>query len=448
MAKKAPKTENGAAVPQKQRGLVRRLLWLPLDNAAKIYPAARSRSWSNVFRLSATMCEVVDIPRLREALAVTVRRFPSIAAKIGTGLFWYYLEELEAPPEIMEEAPSPTVRMRGKDMKKCALRVLVYGERIAVEFFHSIADGNSGLVFLKSLLAEYVEEKYGVTVPAACGILDRREAPKKSELEDCFVKYRGKIAASRAQKNAYHLHGTKELGGFVNLISFTASVSDVRALAKSYGVSVTSLLTAALMAACLELQAQEVKKRSRRRPIKVLVPVDLRRLFPSDTLRNFVLYVTPEVDARYGEYELAELARLVQHQMALKVTKKEMAAAVATNVQSELNPIIKITPLFLKNVVMKMVFKAVGERKSCLTFSNLGAVSLPEEMQPFVTRFDFVLSVPADFPSNCSAISYGDTLSVSFVRDIKEPRLEAAFHAVLRRAGLRMRVESNSGVLK
>ena len=424
----------------------RKLLWLPLDNAAKIYPAARSRSWSNVFRLSATMKEDVDKEILSSALKITVRRFPSIAAKLGTGLFWYYIEELKDAPPIMEESPSPTVRMRGRDMRKCALRVLVYGRRIAVEFFHSIADGNSGLVFLKTLLAEYIEQKHGVTVPLTDGILDRREPPRKGELEDCFVKYKGEVSASRAQKTAYHLHGTKELGGFVHLISFTASVKDVRALAKSYGVSVTSLLTAALMAACLDIQAKEVKSLKRRRPVKIIVPVDLRRLFPSESLRNFVLYVTPEIDARLGNYELAELCSLVQHQMNLRVTQKELAAAVATNVASEQNLLIKITPLFLKNIVMKMVFKAVGERKSCLTFSNLGAVSLPKEMETHIERFDFVLSVPASFPSNCSAISYGDTLSVSFVRSIEEPRLEAAFHAVLRRAGLRMRVESNSGI--
>ena len=424
----------------------RKLLWMPLDNAAKIYPAARSRSWSNVFRLSATMCDEVDKDVLSRALAVTVRRFPSISAKLGTGLFWYYLEELKTPPAIMEESPSPTMRMRGKDMKKCALRVLVYGRRIAVEFFHSIADGNSGLVFLKTLLAEYVEQKYCVTVPAESGILDRREPPKQSELEDCFLKYRGKVPASRAQKTAYHLRGTKELGGFVHLTNFIASVSDARALAKSFGVSVTSLLTAALMAACLNIQAEQIRHIKRRRPVKILVPVDLRRLFPSDSLRNFVLYVTPEIDARMGSYDLCELATLVQHQMHLRVTQKELAAAVATNVQSEKNPLIKIAPLFLKNVVMKMVFKAVGERKSCLTFSNLGAVSLPEEMKPYIERFDFVLSVPATSPSNCSAISYGDTLCVSFVRSISEPRLEAEFHAVLRKAGLRMRVESNSGI--
>ena len=37
-----------------------RLRWLRLDNAAKVYPAARRRDWTNVFRVSATLKEQVD----------------------------------------------------------------------------------------------------------------------------------------------------------------------------------------------------------------------------------------------------------------------------------------------------------------------------------------------------------------------------------------------------
>ena len=261
------------------------------------------------------------------------------------------------------------------------------------------------------------------------------------------MKYSGKIPASRAETTSYHFKGTKCEDGFVHALTFTAKTSEVVALAKSYGVTVTALLTAALMQAFLELQAEEVPSLKRRRPVKVLLPVNLRHIFPSVSLRNFVLYVIPEIDARLGDYTVEELSHLVMHQMKLMFTPKNMASHVATNVNSEKIFIAKIMPLFIKNLVMKMVFRAVGERKSCLTFSNLGAVKVPDVMKPYIERFDFLLNVPSTLPSNCSAISYGDTLVMSFVRDIEEPKLEARFHAVLRRLGLRMRVESNSGRL-
>ena len=76
----------------------KKLRLLRLDNAAKIYPAARNQNWSNVFRMSATMSEAVDTAVLQSALDVTVRRFPSIAARLRRGVFWYYLQQLESAP--------------------------------------------------------------------------------------------------------------------------------------------------------------------------------------------------------------------------------------------------------------------------------------------------------------------------------------------------------------
>lgn len=119
-----------------------------------------------------------------------------------------------------------------------------------------------------------------------------------------------------------------------------------------------------MMKAILNLQAKKVPSRRRRRPVKVLVPVNLRGLFPSQSLRNFAQYVTPEADSRLGDYTLRSLCRIVHHRMGLEVTRKNMSARIATNVNSERIPILKVMPLFIKNFAMKMVFDTVGECKS------------------------------------------------------------------------------------
>ena len=67
----------------------KKLRWLRLDNAAKIYPAARSQRWSNVFRLSATLHDTVDVAVMQAALDVTVRRFPSIALLSSLAIPFY-----------------------------------------------------------------------------------------------------------------------------------------------------------------------------------------------------------------------------------------------------------------------------------------------------------------------------------------------------------------------
>lgn len=423
----------------------RELRWLRLDNAAKIYPAARRSKWSNVFRLSATLTEPVDVPLLQAALETTVRRFPSVAARLRKGLFWYYLQELERAPAVGEDGAWPLRRMGRREMRRCAFRVLVYRDRIALELFHALTDGTGAMIFLKSLLAEYIERKYGLSIPAEKGVLDRQAEPEEAELEDSFLKYAGPLRASRKDSTAWHLSGTPSPGGFQTVTCFQLSSRALRERAKEYGVSVTAFLCAALMQALLRLQRKTVPSVRRQRPVKVLIPVNLRQLFPSRTLRNFAMYTTPEIDPRLGDYSFEEICRVVRHRMGLEITAKHMSRMIATNVSSERMLLVRVLPLVIKNLVMKAVFEAVGECKSCLTLSNLGAVELPEGMGEHVRRMDFILGVQASAPHNCGVLSWGDTTYINFIRNIRESGLEYEFFRVLQEQGLPVQVQSNRG---
>ena len=374
----------------------RSLRWMRLDNAAKIYPAAKRRNWNNFFRLSATLTEPIDVPVLRAALDVTVRRFPSMAVRLRRG-----------------------------------------------EFFHAVTDGTGGLIFLKTLVAEYLCQKYGITVPAEKGVLGRLEEPSPQELEDSFLRYAGDVAASRAESTAYHLSGTPEKDGYKNLVTMMAPVDRVRACARQYGVTVTELLCAAMMQAIADLQAEKVPRRSRRKPVKVLLPVNLRTLFPSRSLRNFASYITPEIDPRTGDYTFSEICAAVHHRMGLENNTHTLRSKFAANVASEKSPVLKVMPLFIKNIAMKAVFDTVGERKSCLCLSNLGAVELPEAMAPYVQRLDFIIGVQAAAPHDCGVVSWNGTMYINCIRSIQEPELELHFYRVLQRLGLPVKVESN-----
>ena len=420
-----------------------KLRWVRLDNAAKIYPAARRQNWSNVFRLSATLKEEVDRETMQSALDVTVRRFPTIAARLRRGLFWYYLQQLDHVPEIMEENCYPLARMSKAETRKCALRVIVYRKRVAVEFFHSLTDGNGALVFLKTLIAEYLRQKHGLAIPAEHGVLGRLEEPSEEEMEDSFQKYAGPVQASRKGTDAWRLTGTPENDGFLNITCLRLPVEKVLEKAHEYDVSITVFLCACMMQALQNLQREKVPNIRQRKHIKVLIPVNLRKIFPSRSLRNFVLYTTPEIDPRLGEYSFREICGAIRHKMGLEVNAKHMSKLIATNVSSERIFLVKLMPLFVKNAVMKLVFNAVGERKSCLSLSNLGAVKLPDAMMPYVERLDFILGVQATAPYNCGVLSFGDTLYINFIRNIREPELEYHFFRVLRDMDIPVQAESN-----
>lgn len=171
--------------------------------------------------------------------------------------------------------------------------------------------------------------------------------------------------------------------------------------------------------------------------------MNLRQLFPSQTLRNFAMYTIPELDPRLGEYSFDEICDVIRHKMGLEVTAKHMSTVIATNVRDEQNLAVRLIPLPIKNLVMKAIFDAVGEIKSCLSLSNLGQVQLPDVMKPYIQRMDFILGVQADAPYNCGVLSYDDTVYINFIRNIRQPELERHFHVVLRDMGLPVTVESN-----
>jgi len=433
------------AFPEKKEENTPRLRWLRLDNAAKVYPAARRRDWTNVFRLSVTLKEPVDVDILRTALDATAPRFPSICARLRRGVFWYYLQQLSGSPAIRQESSYPLTHMSREELRCSAVRVIAYQNRIAVEVFHGLTDGNGAMVFLKSLLAEYLQQKHGIAVPAECGVLDRQEEPAEAELEDSFLKFAGTVSASRKANDSWQLSGSPVTDGFRNLTCLRLPVGAVRREAHRHNVSITVFLGAAMLLALQQLQAERVPERAFRKPIKLLIPINLRRMFGSRTLRNFVLYSTPEIQPKLGQYSFEEICRIVHHQMGLDNNPKHMSTLIAANVLSEKILAVRLLPLFLKNLVIKAVYNAVGERKSCLSLSNLGQVQVPDVMKPYVQRFDFILGVQATSPYNCGVVSFGDTINVNFIRKIREPILEAAFYRVLRSFGIPVLAESNLG---
>lgn len=421
----------------------RKLRWMRLDNAAKIYPANKRRNWNNFFRVSATLKEPIDTDIMQSALDITVRRFPSIAVRLCRGVFWYYLEELSESPEILMEKNHPLAHEPFDTINRCAIRVFVYNNRIAVELFHALTDGNGGLIFLKTLLAEYISQRYNVFVPCSNGVLDRLEEPTRAELEDSFLKYQGDVSVGRSDSSVFCIKGTSEKNGFLNLTTFMLNLDEAKRAAKSYGVSLTNFFCAALLLAIMRMQDEQVKKVKNKKPIRVVVPVNLRKLFPSTTLRNFVFFVMPEINPRLGAHSFSEICKSVYHQMGLEITPQKLRGRFTANVKSESRLLLKIMPLFIKNIAMKMVYAAVGERTSCMNLSNLGAINVPDEMRSFVERFDFILGVQATKPNNCGMLSYNGTIYMNFIRNTVEPYLEHHFFKVIQELGLHAKVESN-----
>src|SRR5699024_10645830 len=187
-------------------------------------------------------------------------------------------------------------------------------------------------------------------------------------------------------------------------------------------------------------QKKGVKAR-KQQSIKIFIPVDLRNFFPSETLRNFVLYATPEIDPRNNNCTFEEIVQSVKKQLEEQLTEDNLRARVTYNVQLERKLIVRILPLFLKQLLMKIVF-FLNEKSTSITISNLWIITVPQQMASYIERFDCILSPRKNSPYNCGITSYGDKIYINFIRDTKQDVLEWQFFELLRELNLNFVKES------
>ncbi len=432
MRKPHPQGESVKATPK----------WMRLDNAALIYPAVMNRNWAALFRVSAELTEPVDPIDLREAVARVMKRFPFFSVRLRRGMFWFYLEHTDTLPDVAEDVGYPCRRMRPDKGGAPALRVCYYNKRIAAEFFHVLTDGTGGLVFLQTLVAEYLALHCGAVIPRGGMLLSCGEPPRATEAEDGFSRNVGQAAASRREPMAYRIRGTDESDGYINVTCGAMDAALLRQKAREKGVSLTQYLTAVLILCIDGMQRKTVPQRFCS-PVKVCVPVNLRRFFQTGSLRNFSSYVNPGIDPRLGVYSFDETLSAVHHFMAMEATAKPLLAKITTNVLTERNPVLRVMPLFIKNAAMRLVYSRVGDRVSSTCLSNLGAVALPPEMERHVTRMDFILGPLASNRVCAAALSCKGTLRINFTRTIEEAELERAFFSRLVELGIPVTIESN-----
>ena len=416
--------------------------WMRLDNAALIFPAIRSFRWVNTFRVSVQLSQEIDPVVLQKAVDELMGRFPTIYVRLGTGLFWYTLVEVRRPPRVREDYAYPLTHMGTREQRTCCFRVFYYKRRIAAEFFHVITDGTGGMAFIKALASRYLELVDSFELASGKGVLTVREKPSAEETEDAFVKCSGKYAMPRREETAYRLSGTYDATGFRHLITGILPTDRLLQEAHRLGTTVNGFLCAVMTRCIMDMQAVRVPER-RRRPVKITVPVNLRRLFSVYTLRNFALVLNIGVDPRLKDYTVEEICREYDRQTALEAVPEKMAARIAANVLPAKNKLMRFAPLILKNIVMRTVYRNVGENKGCINISNLGRVDMPEELRPFVERFDFIIGVQYTYPNNCSVLSYGGSTYINMIRNIRETELERRFFSMLVEMGIPVSIESN-----
>lgn len=417
--------------------------WYQLDLSAIVYPTLQRRDFSSVYRLSVLLTKDVNPQVLQQALDRTLPRFPTYKAAIRKGFFWRYLESNDRPgPFVQEDVKNPCQPMYFKANNRYLVRVYYYRNRIAFESHHSLGDGTGGMCVLQTLIAEYLRLLGHSEIQNGGFVLDVKETAKKEELEDAYMKYASsKVTPKRPREKTYRVRGTKEPFYTLNMIDGIMSVSEVGKVAKKYQASITEYFNAVLIYALM--RKQDMEGHTHKRPVRIAMPVNLRRFFPSQTLRNFITMIYPGIDPRLGEYTFEEIVTQVHYYMRYYINEKFLRADITTNANTQRHPLIRVVPLFLKDFVVRLFYTKVQDRYSSAGLTNMGALKVPESMVPYIERFDIYMGQPFSSRTNCAIISFEDVLTVNFASSIVETDVERYFFEKLVQDGIHVKIESN-----
>lgn len=419
--------------------------WFRLDNAGKLYPSIMSTRVSTIFRISATLTEIVDPVVLQEALNNLMPRFPYFQVNLKSGVFWYYFTQTEKVPQVKNETFYPCMCMEVKKKGKFPFRVLHYNKKMSVEFSHAITDGTGALIFLKSLIIEYFKIK-GVTTEESQAFFKYDEIPHDEEYEDAFKKYYNKKFPKTRKKNrAFHFPFPLESKGVYHIVTGIMPVKAILSKAKEFNVTLTEFLLALYFHTIIEVihSLPEKQRKKLIKPIILNTPVNLRGMYPSKTMRNFFVTITPQIDPRLGEYSFEEIVKYVHHFMQVEVDKKYIGQQITMNVKNELSIFIRLFPLPLKNLILPIAYNIIGESRYTSGLSNMGKVTMPKEVDDYIERFECYPPPSQGNIIKAAIISHKDNLYLTFGKLTNTKDVERIFFRKLRRMNIPVKIETN-----
>ncbi len=431
---------------EKRKIPLRQRTWYKLDNAAKVFPGQDSSSWSNVYRLSATLTEEIDPGLLEKALETTLRRFPTFDVRMRNGFFWHYLEKNPyGIPPVMEDVANPCMRFKMKENRGYLFKVYYYEKRLSVEFYHSLTDGYGASRFFMTLVAVYLRLT-GKDIPSGESVFDVNEKPRSEESEDSYSKVcNSKAKAKRLQKFTYRFKGERHPKHVFNITTGYMPVSVIKEKAAEHGVTVTEYLAAVLLWVMYNMQKSEPKNKEKY--VGIQIPVNARGFFKSETLRNFMLCYSFQIDPKMGEYTFPEIVKQLSLYLRFINNEKELQAMMNGNMGIERNPLMKIVPSFLKDFGVSVVYKIAGEKATSCLISNVGVIKTPKEMEQYIEKLVLVMGPAMINGARCGSLSYKGTLAFTISNIYVSRKIQREFFTTLVKFGIPVKIESNKNAI-
>lgn len=418
------------------------LYWRRLDNSAKIFPISAGKKYSTVFRLSAVLKEKVNPNVLAKAVKMALETYKSFKVRMKSGFFWYYLEENLKNPIIEEEKDYPCQYINPRTNNNYLFKVTYFENKINIDIYHALTDGNSGSTFFKEIIYNYLELMYPEV------FIEERNSRKIEDIEynteDSYMKNYDKKAKSNASsKKAYILKGEKIRLGAVSAIHEIINLDDLKKESKKYEATITQYLTAVLIYSIYE---ENYKKNKSKKPIKVCIPVNLKKYFMSKTMSNFFSYITLEANMEDKNMDTFEkILEFVKSDFKNRLKEEEIIKTMSANVKLGNNPIVKIVPLVLKKLLVRLSYIEI-RKYTTITFSNIGRFGIIGKYQDYIDYFLMLIAPESVEKIKCSSCSFENKMVFTFTSILDDNKIQKRFYEFLKNKKIRVEIESN-GVL-
>ena len=212
-------------------------------------------------------------------------------------------------------------------------------------------------------------------------------------------------------------------------------LDQVLSCARARGVTLTELMTAVFLRAIHE----GMRVRDRKKPVVITIPVNLRNYFPSESARNFFATINASYDFSRGEDNLEAVLREVRRGFRENLTEERMRERMNVLCSLEHSVPLRLVPLPLKDVILRIA-NGIAARGVTASFSNIGKVSMPKEMEKLIRLFSVFAS--AGMLQAC-ACSFGGEYVVSFASPYRTCETERIFFRELTQLGIKVTLTTN-----
>ena len=410
--------------------------WMKTDTASIMFSSLSSRKWGRTFRVAAVLKdEEVNREMLEKAVKDLTVSFPNMYSFIRKGFFWNYQQMALLPPEIRQEHSRQILPIAYRNDGRPDFRIIFYKRRIAIESAHYLCDGKGMDDYFCALMNRYFElcdnpESEYVPIPVTAERMANSYA-------DYFQK--GREKAENDNLDAYRLGGEMREDG-IQLIFAMMPVEQLKKKAKENQFTVTEYVAAALIQGTILNSAEPITK-----PVVIAVPVNLRRFFPSATVRNFAaqtkLVFYPE---GRRDWTIEEICDSIRGQLKKNTEKEQLQKTLNRFGALAGNPVIKFVPNFIKQPVVKKSQKDTHAGFTTI-LTNIGVSDFGNKANERIERFEGINGDTSGYGliCTCSAVSNKDIFNLCFSNCGKDTSWVRDCVRVLASLGIDIRIESN-----